>query len=63
MLKALIGCGVAVLNLVFIVGVGILVMLYGWGLEAKSWPVILGGYFAIGISSLITALVQAAVKD
>jgi hypothetical protein len=26
-----------------LIGLGVLVMMYGWGLEVKSWPWVIGG--------------------
>lgn len=63
MKTALLNLGVAVFNLIFVCGCGILIMIYGWGVEAKSWPVILAGYAAIVLSSLITGFVQAFLND
>ena len=54
-----------ILAMIFIltlsVGLQILVMIYGWGLQPKSWFWILGiGYFAEGI---VRAIASKVVKE
>ena len=39
----------ALLVLPLTTAVGILVMIYGWGLQPVSWAWIIGGYFAMFI--------------
>lgn len=41
----------------FIIGMSILVMIFGWGLEVKNWGWIIGGNLA---GSIIGAIFQAA---
>ena len=49
----------AILYVVVVVGLSILGMVHGWGLEPKSWGWILGSYLGI----FITAMVQAATTE
>jgi len=43
----------AILNTIIIFGASILVMIYGWGLEPKSWGVVIGGYLGIAVIGVI----------
>lgn len=45
----------SIVGLFFTLGVGILVMIHGWGLEPKSWGWILGG-------SLVAVLIGALFR-
>lgn len=46
-----------VITLMFVVGY--FTMVYGWGLEVKSWPWIIGGYVA---AALAPGLVKAVLE-
>jgi len=43
------------------IGLGVLVMIYGWGLEVKSWWWVIGG--GVGIRMLIEVMSFASKRD
>lgn len=51
---------VILFGMIFSMLIGIGVMIFGWGLEAKSWGVILGGYF---LMLCVSTIVQIAAKS
>lgn len=58
-MKILIVLFVALTYAALLLGLSIAIMVYGWGLEPKSWWWIIGGYAGvIGVSSL-TGIIQA----
>lgn len=62
MKAALISLVVGCINLLIVVAAGIVVMIYGWGIQPQSWLIIIGGYVIIALSSLLTGIVQKVLE-
>jgi hypothetical protein len=43
--------------------VDIVRMIYGWGVDPKSWPVIIACFAASGMVLLVSTAVSAALKE
>lgn len=58
-MKPLVSALVAILCVCLVTLISIATMIWGWGLEPKSWGVIIGGAFL----TFFVSFVQAAVND
>lgn len=44
---------IALMGLVLIPAISIFAMVHGWGLEVKSWPIVIGSY---AVTMMVTAV-------
>ena len=52
------------ISIVVVFGSGILVMIYGWGIEPVSWAwIIFGNMIGIAISAIIQSAASAILKE
>lgn len=62
-MQALLAIILVILNIAITFGVSLVVMLYGWGLTAQSWPIIIGGFAIVAVVTIVFSGLAQAIKE